>query len=232
MFETGKHIYIVADPGQTRDSLIKSLNRAYQVHLFSNVDEYLASGPYSRAACLIVGMQSSADGEVVQKLRRQNNPLPILVISDAATVAESVKLMEDGALTFLETPVNADRLCEYVEQAIDVDRRHLQIQRRWETLSTCWSTMTDRQKTVLRLIVEGMPSKSIARKNDVSQRTIEIDRSRLMTLFGVESTPELVAKATEYMVLERLGGPAGFILRKHETSFPLVGTIPSDSPKG
>ncbi len=215
------HVYIVESSTAQRDELVSiATEHGSQPHPYSSSEAFLADAPFRRPGCLIVDMkQPSLNGdELHRQLAEHVNPLPMIVISDSATVETSVRVMEKGAITLLEKPFEPGMLRQYIEKAIEYDRCQTDIYDRYRELQRRWAKTSERQRRVLDLIVEGLPSKAIAVKLDVSQRTIEIERSRLLSSFDAESTPELVAKTTEYRVLMRFGYHGLSTLRKHVAS--------------
>jgi DNA-binding NarL/FixJ family response regulator len=64
-------------------------------------------------------------------------------------------------------------------------------------LSSGGVTLSPREREVLKLIASGLSSKAIARKLDISPKTVETHRSRLMTKLDLHSVAELVRYAVE-----------------------------------
>jgi two-component system response regulator DctR len=52
--------------------------------------------------------------------------------------------------------------------------------------------LTDREREVMRLVMDGLPNKLIADALDISVRTVEVHRSRVFDKMGVKSAVELV----------------------------------------
>ena len=75
---------------------------------------------------------------------------------------------------------------------------------RLSSLDDVVTQLTDREKSVLERVMEGRLNKSIARELDVSERTVESARSRLMKKFGANTSAELVRYSTEYYMLTQL----------------------------
>ncbi len=76
-----------------------------------------------------------------------------------------------------------------------------QLHKRLALLSRVDGALRDRERVVLTSIIEGKKNKVIAKELDVSERTIEKIRSRLMVKFGAGTIPEVVSMATEYKTL-------------------------------
>ncbi len=62
--------------------------------------------------------------------------------------------------------------------------------------------LSDRERFVLDRVIEGTLNKSIARKLDISERSVEKIRSRLVEKFDSETMFEVVSKATELRILQ------------------------------
>jgi DNA-binding NarL/FixJ family response regulator len=64
--------------------------------------------------------------------------------------------------------------------------------------------ITEREREVLRLVAEGLSTKEIAARLDISARTVESHRANLMRKLGLRS----VARLTQYALREGLLGPS------------------------
>ena len=108
-------------------------------------------------------------------------------------------------MTVLEKPYQADDLITAIDRAVEHDQLHVRIRRRFEQISVAVSQLSTREKTVLQAIVEGQPNKAIARSLDVSVRTIEGDRAKIVEKFSAETTGEVVGLYAQYNLLTELG---------------------------
>ena len=70
-----------------------------------------------------------------------------------------------------------------------------------DTLRERFARLTPREREILDLIVSGKANKQIARELDISHRTVEVHRSRLMEKLQADSLPELVVMAKEAGVI-------------------------------
>ena len=52
--------------------------------------------------------------------------------------------------------------------------------------------LTPREREIAALLAEGQTSKQVGRRLDISPRTVDVYRARLMRKTGAASTPELV----------------------------------------
>ena len=53
------------------------------------------------------------------------------------------------------------------------------------------ANLTDREQSVMRLVIEGLPNKLIADQLNISMRTVEVHRARVFEKIGVKSAVEL-----------------------------------------
>jgi DNA-binding NarL/FixJ family response regulator len=65
-----------------------------------------------------------------------------------------------------------------------------------------YSALTAREQQVLRLVAEGLRSKDIAKKLDISPKTVETHRANLMSKLDLHSTFELVKYAARIGLIE------------------------------
>ncbi|HEY9049209.1 MAG TPA: response regulator transcription factor [Ohtaekwangia sp.] len=61
--------------------------------------------------------------------------------------------------------------------------------------------LTDKEKEIIRYIMEGQSSREIAALLKVSSRTIESHRSNILRKFNLKNTPELISKIAEKKIL-------------------------------
>ena len=116
---------------------------------------------------------------------------PVIFLTGHADVPMAVDTVKRGAFDFCEKPFSDNLLVDRVEQAlalskIRMDARHIHTERQ-----TRLSELTDRERDVLRLVIEGLPNKLIADQLDISVRTVEVHRSRVFDKMNVKSAVEL-----------------------------------------
>ena len=78
-----------------------------------------------------------------------------------------------------------------MEQALARSAEHLAALQARENVSARLGDLTDREKDVMRLVVEGVPNKLIADQLDISVRTVEVHRARVFDKMQVKSAVEL-----------------------------------------
>lgn len=120
---------------------------------------------------------------------------PVMFMAENADVKTSVQLLRDGAADFLEKPLHDSRLLHSLDAAFSqVDSQQRDQQRR-EQAQARFDTLTPREQEIMQQIVRGTSNRALATRLEVSVRTIEVHRSRVMTKMGATSLPELVLLA-------------------------------------
>jgi two-component system response regulator DctR len=102
-----------------------------------------------------------------------------------------VTMVKRGAFDFCEKPFSDNALVDRVEQAIRRSQEVLAARREQKLLQARLTELTDRERDVMRLVVEGLPNKLIADQLDISVRTVEVHRARVFDKMEVKSAVEL-----------------------------------------
>jgi two-component system response regulator DctR len=78
-----------------------------------------------------------------------------------------------------------------VEQALARSAQTQATQRTKQSLQHNLADLTERERDVMHLVVEGLPNKLIADQLDISVRTVEVHRARVFDKMNVKSAVEL-----------------------------------------
>ena len=116
---------------------------------------------------------------------------PVIFLSGHADVPTAVDSVKRGAFDFCEKPFSDNALVDRVEQALALSQERLLLRRQTAGLITRLAELTERERDVMRLVVEGLPNKLIASQLDISVRTVEVHRSRIFEKMEVKSAVEL-----------------------------------------
>ncbi len=113
--------------------------------------------------------------------------LPVIFLTGHGDVPMAVDMLKKGAFDFFEKPFNDNKLMDRVIHALSVSRdaaAACQMQAKRDAL-------TDREKDVLKLILEGKLNKTIADELGISMRTVEIHRASIFKKMNVHNAIEL-----------------------------------------
>ncbi|WP_029921904.1 response regulator transcription factor [Nevskia soli] len=188
-------VFVVDDDKSLRDSLrwlLESIR--LQVETFDSAESFIGAFDPLRSGCLVldVRMPGLSGPELMDRLNRLGSSLPIIFLSAHGDVPLAVRAMKGGAVDFLQKPYNNQLFIERVREALDRDLRQRQERRRHDGVSASLAALSERERQVLERVVAGKSNKVIARELDISHKTVEAHRSRLMQKMGASSFAELL----------------------------------------
>ena len=191
-------IFIVDDDDAVRDSLELLLEaNGYAVTTFASGTAFLAHLPQARSGCLLIDvrMPGLSGIEVQQELRRRQVALPAVVITGHGDVPLAVQAMQAGAVDFIEKPYSEAAILASVERALAMGSAARAADAQAAAIRERAERLTARERDVLGELVAGHPNKVIAFHLDISPRTVEIHRARVMEKMEAKSLSELVRMA-------------------------------------
>ncbi|WP_372657003.1 response regulator transcription factor [Hydrogenophaga sp.] len=117
--------------------------------------------------------------------------MPVIFLSGHADVPTAVDAVKRGAFDFCEKPFSDNALVDRVEQAL-AQSAQVQAQRRSvREVQQRIDGLTERERSVMQLVIEGLPNKLVADQLHISVRTVEVHRSNVFDKMGVKSAVEL-----------------------------------------
>ncbi len=198
MSTTEPTVFVVDDDEAIREALSWLLeNLDFKVACYDSAQAFLDQFSVEQAGCLLLDIRlpKITGLELLKKLIAQNCTMPVIMLSGHGDIAMAVRAMKDGAFDFIEKPFNNQILIERVQQAIERDARiRLESRERQEILERL-SNLTAREREVMEKLIEGKPNKSVARELDISYKTVEIHRGRIMEKMQADGIVELVRMA-------------------------------------
>lgn len=116
---------------------------------------------------------------------------PVIFLTGHADVPTAVDSVKRGAFDFCEKPFSDNALVDRVEQALALSQERLLARQTQQRLQSRLLELTERERDVMHLVVEGLPNKLIADQLDISVRTVEVHRARVFDKMEVKSAVEL-----------------------------------------
>jgi len=195
--EAAPLIAVVDDDEGVRASLCALLaSEGWRVQAFESAEALLSSRVPARAACVLADVRlPGMDGLALNAhLRDRGHGLPVVLITGHGDVPMAVEALKHGACDFIEKPFTGERISTAVREALAGDG--------YETfpppepvIRQRLSTLTRREREVMRHLVNGATNKTIARRLGISHRTVEIHRANLMRKLKAGNLPQLVRLA-------------------------------------
>lgn len=193
-------VFVVDDDAGIRDalSLLISL-RGLRAQVFASAEDFLATYQPQWRGCLLADLQMPGMSglELQAELKARGHTLPVVVLTAHGDVATTRAALKNGALDFLEKPVDDAVLIDVLGNAIRVDaERHTAEQARSATAARL-ARLTPRERDVLRLLARGQQLREIAQQLDISPRTVEVYKARMMEKLGCRTLADVVRIGAE-----------------------------------
>ncbi len=188
-------VHIVDHDVETRTAI------RIMVHEMGLVCEEYASGfgfldnfDRHRPGCLVMEVRilDVSGPQIQRRLLAEGVRIPVIFLSGQASVPVVVRVMRDGAVYFLEKPWEEQQLWDAIQAAVRLDAKQRRDARRQREIKARLGRLKPAERDVLRMILEGRPNKEIARRQDVSIRTIETRRGNVMRKLGARNLAELL----------------------------------------
>jgi FixJ family two-component response regulator len=193
-------VHVIDDDDSVRKAVTRLLKAAgYETQGYANAGEFLLAAPSAAAGCLVldVRMPGPSGLELQAALKRQGNSLPIIFVSGHGDIPMSVQAIKAGAVDFLTKPVQRQSLLAAVSNALEVNRAAASDRARAEFLQSCFQLLTDREREIFRLVVQGRLNKQIASALGIAERTVKAHRAQVMEKMQVNTLADLVRVAGE-----------------------------------
>ncbi len=188
-------VYIIEDDDAVRDSLLMMLESiGRKVQAFPNADTFLQAYSQAMAGCIVldIRMPGMNGMELQRKLNELHSILPIIFVTGHGDVPMAVEAMQQGAVDFVQKPYREQELLDKISQAMDLDAESRSSLQQRQHILERMQGLTPREQDVMRLMVDGKANKVIAIDLDISQRTVEIHRARVMEKLTANSLAHLV----------------------------------------
>lgn len=194
-------VFVVDDD----DAVCNSLRWLFEsvrlkVETFSTANDFLAAYQAPRRGCLVldVRMPGMSGLDFLERLDHLKVDLPVIMLTGHGDIPMTVRAMKSGAVDFFQKPFNNQLLLDSVQLAIE---RHVaanaEQQMQSESISA-FALLSDREMQVARLIAKGKANKVIASELDVSVRTVETHRAKIMSKLKISTVAELVHRFIAY----------------------------------
>jgi two-component system response regulator FixJ len=189
-------IFVIEDDFAVRDALVQLLRaEGLRARGFANGDEFFANLPSDPVACVVTDLRMPGmDGvEVVNRINELHGEAwPVVILTGHGNISSAVALMKAGVTDFIEKPFEPNRLIETLKGCLN---RIRQVDERLKTralIDRRLSLLTVRERQVFDQLVQGLSNKEIAANLEISPRTVEIFRAKVMAKMEATNLSALV----------------------------------------
>ncbi len=191
--------HIIDDDEAIRDALEWLFKtRGVSCRTWPSGERFLDAWQPDWRGCIVldIRMQGMSGLECFDTLLARGCQLPVIFITGHGDVPMAVSALKKGAFHFIEKPFNDLDLVDLVEKALATDHDRQRVAASRETIEGRLATLTQREREVMELILEGKYNKVIADELSISMRTVEAHRSRIFEKMDVRSAVELAQLLT------------------------------------
>ncbi len=196
-------VFLIIDDSSVRSSLADFLRKQkVDVHDYMTAMEFYRDyrKPVPGVLLSEIHLRGMSGMELFQKLTAQKSDLLIAFLTGHADAPLAVRGMKDGAIDFLTKPVTKEKLMALVARAYAV---HYDVD--WDfvgedlaDIEKSISRITEREKETLDLVADGLSSREIAARLDISTKTVEAHRSRINDKMRADDLPHLIRMVMAY----------------------------------
>lgn len=194
-------VYVIDDDEAFRDSLVWLLESSqYTVRAFDSAEAFLNVASPDMSGCVIadVRMSGITGLELHRRLQALGVDLPTIIVTGHGDVPMAVTAFRDGVVDFIEKPLDDQYVLERIEFSLAKARDNARLRQQADDFARRYESLTQREKEVLEYIVAGKLNKQIADLMDISIKTVEVHRSRVMEKMQVTNVAELVRQKLSF----------------------------------
>lgn len=193
-------VFVVDDDAPVRDalSLLISL-KGLRASVFASADDFLKVYDPEWRGCLLTDLQMPGIGglELQSILRERNIALPVVVLTAHGDVVNTRMALKNGAVDFLEKPVDDDVLVDVLQNAIRIDAERHHSRTEQQNIAERLERLTPRERDVLVLLAQGSQHREIAERLSISPRTVEVYKARMMEKLQCRTLADVIRIASQ-----------------------------------
>lgn len=188
-------VYLIDDEPGVR-SMIATLMEGVGIPLaaYPSADDFVRNFDPDARGCVIVDLcMEGMNGRDLQRWLIDNDVrLPVIFITGNGNVETAVDALKDGALDFIQKPIDTRRLVDIVRSALIAESQDHELQLQAASIDERLAELTPGEREVLDGLVVGRNYKDLAEDLDVSYKTIEARRARVLKKMRAKSISELM----------------------------------------
>ncbi len=197
--ENGGHIHLILPDAIERAACFRVLadRPGRIVRSFASGTAWLEAGADSDCAILLLHWHQpgGVSGETLLNRIGRRRDMTIFVAASRLTIAESRAILRGGAHDLLPAPLDPRLVRRTIDSAVDGWQARQIAVAEHRAATARLAGLTPRERDILDAIAAGLGNKAIARRLDLSPRTVEVHRANIMRRTDAGSVAELLRLA-------------------------------------
>lgn len=188
-------VFVIDDDQYIREYVQTVLESSgFNVSTFSSVNEFLENYQPHMAGCILsdILMPDISGLELQEILVEKDYLIPIIFMTGHGTISMAKKALRNGAVDFIEKPLDIMDAINSIKEALHSDFKNRKQDRKNQVFQARISILSDREREILNLIMDGYSNKQIAQTLSISVRTIETHRANILKKMRANSIQELM----------------------------------------
>ncbi len=214
------YVRIVDDEEDVRTSIALLVRLCgLEARTYESAEALLTEGEFETPGCLVLDIRMPGlNGLALQdELVKRRIDLPILFLTGHGDVQTAVLAMQRGAVDFQLKPPQPEALQASIEKYVAWHERVRAHQLRVAEARAKYSTLTEREKDVLKGVANGLLNKQIAFECQIGIETVKSYRANALEKLGIRTAVE----ARDFLIL------IGVI---HLDTLPALNTVDENAP--
>jgi FixJ family two-component response regulator len=191
-------VHIVDDEAEVRDALTLLLSTAQiESRSYGSAEDYMTSNPLKDPACILLDNQlpGMSGIELLKRIVGATAESTVIMITAYGDVPTAVLAMKAGAFHFVQKPFDAEALLVTLEEALSRSDEAGDPPLEMKGFKARQALLTQREREVLALLLEGLPTKLIAHELHISSRTAEHHRAAVIQKMQARNISHLMRMA-------------------------------------
>jgi FixJ family two-component response regulator len=195
MSESDPIVHVIDDDEPVRDAienLLSSVGRTART--YSSAMDFLETADRDQPGCILadIRLPRLSGLELQRRLNASGFDMPIVLMTGFADIPMTVRGMKNGAIDFLQKPLNEQDIIEATDNALEKDRMRRERTAEDRLLRSRYDSLTLREHEVVVLVVAGHRNRAVAKILELSEITVKIHRSSAMRKLGAKNVQDLV----------------------------------------
>lgn len=187
-------VHIIDDDEAIRDSLAWLMSSCgLPSRVYTSAEDFIARGGMASEGVVVldIRMGGMSGLELFSRFRAEGLRLPVIFLTGHGDVPMAVEAIKAGAYDFLEKPCDEQAFIALIRRALAEEERRKAEDTAWNAHCARLRSLSEREREVMELLIQGKPNKTIAGELGVAMRTIEVHRARVLAKMGVRTAVEL-----------------------------------------